>query len=106
MKNLILPATILLLAACTAPPHNDVPLQAQAPAPMGTPQTPSTIDQNIIGSRHSRYARQPNEVNNALWGGAIGAGVGNVIGHDGESTAYGAAAGILGGYYGGCYLWR
>ena len=54
----------------------------------------------------SRYARQPNEVNNALWGGAIGAGVGNAIGHDGESTAYGAAAGILGGYYGGSYLWR
>ena len=105
MKTLIPLATVLLLAACTAPPNNDVPLQAQAPAPLGTPSPPSAR-QNIIGSRHSNYARQPNEVNHALWGGAVGAGVGNAIGHDAESTVYGAAAGILGGYYGGSYLWR
>lgn len=105
MKSLIPLATVLLLAACAAPPRNDVPLQTQAPAPMGM-EGPSSVGQNIIGSRHSNYARQPNEVNHALWGGAVGAGVGNAIGHDAESTVYGAAAGILGGYYGGSYLWR
>ena len=55
---------------------------------------------NIIGYKHSRYANQPNEVNNALWGAALGAGAGQAIGHDTESTVYGAATGILGGYYG------
>ena len=99
MKTLIPFATVLLLAACAAPPRVEAPLQAQAPAPMGM-EGPSSISQNIIGSRHSNYANQPNEINNALWGGALGAGVGNAIGHDAESTIYGAATGILGGYYG------
>jgi flagellar L-ring protein (basal body L-ring protein) len=100
MKILIPLASTLLLAACvSAPPRMEVPLQAQAPAPMGM-EGPSSIGYNIIDSRHSNYANQPNEVNNALWGGAIGAGVGNAIGHDAESTVYGAATGILGGYYG------
>lgn len=94
----LLPLTLpLLLAACTAAPRNDVPLQAQTP---GAPLNSSIGKADIIGAQHLRYARQPNEVNNALWGGAIGAGVGNAIGHDAESTVYGAATGILGGYYG------
>ena len=61
---------------------------------------PSSSGQNIIGYKHSRYANQPNEVNNALWGAALGAGAGQAIGHDTESTVYGAAAGTLGGYFG------
>ena len=99
MKTLIPFATVLLLAACAAPPRMEAPLQAQAPAPMGM-EGPSSIGQNIIGSKHSRYANQPNEVNNALWGAALGAGAGQAIGHDTESTVYGAAAGTLGGYFG------
>ena len=99
MKTLIPFATVLLLAACAAPPRVEAPLQAQAPAPMGM-EGPSSISQNIIGSRHSNYANQPNEINNALWGAALGAGAGQAIGHDTESTVYGAAAGTLGGYFG------
>ena len=79
MKILIPLASTLLLAACvSAPPRMEVPLQAQAPAPMGM-EGPSSIGYNIIDSRHSNYANQPNEVNNALWGGAIGAGVGGYM---------------------------
>ena len=101
MKILIPLASTLLLAACvSAPPRMEVPLQAQAPAPMGM-EGPSSIGYNIIDSRHSNYANQPNEVNNALWGGAIGAGIGQAAGHDTESTAYGFGAGVLGGYYSG-----
>lgn len=92
---LILP---LLLAACTATPRNDVPLQAQAP---GAPPDSSIGKADIIGAAHRRYARQPNEVNNALWGGAIGAGIGQAIGHDTEGTAYGFGVGVLSGYYSG-----
>ena len=99
MKTLIPFATVLLHAACAAPPRMEAPLQAQAPAPMGM-EGPSSIGQNIIGYKHSRYANQPNEVNNALWGAALGAGAGQAIGHDTESTVYGAAAGTLGGYFG------
>ena len=58
MRTLIPFAAVLVLAACTAPPHNDVPLQAQAPAPIGTPQTPDTMDWDIISVRHSNYANQ------------------------------------------------
>lgn len=101
MKILLPLATLTLLAACTTTqPRMEAPLQAQAPAPMGTMAGPSSIGQDIIGSRHSSYANQPNEVNNALIGGAIGAGIGNAVGHDTESTVYGAAAGTLGGYFG------
>ena len=55
MKTLIPLATVLLLAACTAPPNNDVPLQAQAPAPLGTPSTPSALGWDIISPRHVNY---------------------------------------------------
>ena len=98
MKKSFVIALTLLLAACTAAPRNDVPLQAQTP---GAPLNSSIGKADIIGAQHLRYARQPNEVNNALWGGAIGAGIGQAAGHDTESTAYGFGAGVLGGYYSG-----
>ena len=53
MKTLIPFATVLLLAACAAPPRVEAPLQAQAPAPMGM-EGPSSIGQNIIGTPTSR----------------------------------------------------
>ena len=104
MKILLPLATLPLLAACTTTqPRMEAPLQAQAPAPMGM-AGPSSIGQDIIGSRHSDYANQPNEVKNAVLGGAIGAGIGNAVGHDTESTVYGAAAGTLGGYFGSQFI--
>ncbi|EHM52118.1 hypothetical protein [Cardiobacterium valvarum] len=95
----LLPLTLsLLLIACTATSRNDIPLQVQAP---GAPLNSSIGKADVIGAQHLRYTRQPNEVNNALWGGAIGAGIGQAAGHDTESTAYGFGAGVLGGYYSG-----
>lgn len=93
--------TPLMLAACTAPPHNDVALQAQ---PAGAP-TYSSVGSNIIPSAQIRYANQPNEINNALKGAVIGAGAGQLIGRDTESTVYGAGAGALTGYYGSSWLY-
>ena len=101
----LLPLTLpLLLIACTATPRNDIPLQVQAPGAPGAPTVSSIGQSSIVGAAHQNYARQPNEVNNALWGGAIGAGIGQAVGHDTESTVYGLGAGILGGYYSG-YLY-
>ena len=101
MKKKLLLAIPLFLAACTAVPRHEAPLQVQAP---GAPTVSSIGQSSIVGAVHQNYARQPNEVNNALWGGAIGAGIGQAVGHDTESTVYGLGAGILGGYYSG-YLY-
>lgn len=97
MKTLLLLALPLLLTACTAAPRNGVPLQAQAP---GGPVNSSIGQSSIVGAAHRNYARQPNEVNSALWGGAVGAGIGQAVGHDTEGMAYGFGIGALGGYYG------
>ena len=66
MKTLIPLATVLLLAACTAPPNNDVPLQAQAPAPLGTP---SNAECPGLGHHQqpSRQLRQPMVKNAAIF---------------------------------------
>lgn len=97
MKKILLLAIPLSLVACTAAPRYEAPLQVQAP---GAPAVSSVGQGSIVGEAHQNYARKPNEINNAFWGGVIGAGVGQAIGHDTESTIYGLSAGALGGYYG------
>lgn len=72
-----------------------VPLAAQStPAPVY-----SALDQSsLLPASHQRYSQQRNPLEGAAYGSMIGAGMGQAIGRDTESTAYGTAAGALIGY--------
>lgn len=97
MFKTVLGLSVVMVAAGCAnqPPPSGVPLAAQStPAP-----TYSALDQpSILPVSHQRYSQQHNPLEGAAYGSMIGAGMGQIVGQDTESTAYGAAAGALIGY--------
>lgn len=95
----LMTATVLALTGCVAqqPPPSGVPLAAQStPAPAYSPL--DNANTSIVPASHANYARQRNPLEGAAYGTMVGAGLGQAIGRDTESTAYGAAAGALIGY--------
>lgn len=96
MKKIISGLVVVtLMAGCATQQPSGVPLAAQStPAPANSP-----LDQgSILPASHVRYSGQRNPLEGAAKGAIIGAGMGQVIGQDTESTAYGAAGGALLGY--------
>ena len=96
LKTVLGLAVIMAVTGCAnQPPPSGVPLAAQStPAPIYSP-----LDQpSLLPASHQRYSRQRNPLEGAAYGTVIGAGMGQAIGRDTESTAYGAAAGALIGY--------